>query len=204
MKTIVRCKPRMALSWLALVTIWVAPPPVLRAQNRVIGTVAATIDGTEGKWFVIASGSSQQDEKSTAMWMDRGSGFALAMISAFDSKDVTFRKRADGVGLEPVSGTVVAISFLFSRNESERTVGFPTDASDPTTVVFQPEAGDYRQLYALEEGEMSISEIEVVEPGVYRFRGRFAGRLLALDGDQSLELEKGSFVIDETSLFESE
>lgn len=190
--------------WLGLLGLWGLQTSAVVAQNRVIGTVTATIDGTEGTWFVIASGSSPEDEKSTAMWMDRGSGFALAMISAFDSKDVTFRKRTDGVGLEPVSGTVVAISFLFSRNETERTIGFPTDASDPTTVVFQPEAGDYRQLYALEEGEMSISQIEAVGPGVYRFRGTFSGILLALDGEQSLAIEAGSFVIDETRLFESE
>lgn len=178
-------------------------PSAIWAQNRVIGTVDATIDGVDGHWYVIASGSPEEDEKSTAMWMDRGSGFGLAMISGFDSKTVTFRKRTDSVGLEPVSGTVLAISFLFSRNESERRIDFPTAASDPSTVVFQPEAGNYQQLYALEEGEMLVARIESVEAGVYRFEGSFNGTFLALDGEESMEVTAGTFVIEEARLFVS-
>jgi hypothetical protein len=174
------------------------------AENRVVGTVEATIDGREGYWYVIASGSSSDDEKSTSMWMDRGSGFGLAMISGFDSQTVTFRRRADAAGLEPVSGTVLAISFLFSRNDSERTIVFPTEPSDPSTVVFQPEAGNYQDLYALEEGEMVVTKIETVDPGVYRFEGSFTGRFLPLQGTDSVEVTDGSFVIEEARLFVGE
>ncbi len=174
------------------------------AENRVVGVVEATIDGIDGNWFVIASGSSPDDEKSTAMWMDRGSGFGLAMISGFDSQTVTFRKRADAAGLEPVSGTVLAISFLFSRNDSERTIVFPTEASDPSAVVFQPEAGNYQDLYALEEGEMVVTKIEAVDPGVYRFEGRFNGQIFPLQGAGSVEVINGTFVIEEARLFDSQ
>ena len=172
-------------------------------ENRVVGTIRATIDGLECGWYVIASGEAET-EKSTAMWMDRGSGFALAMISGFDSQTVTFRKRADSAGLEPTSGTVLAISFLFSRNEASRRVVFPTEASDPSTVVFQPEAGDYQNLYALEEGEMTVDKIESVDPGVYRFEGRFNGRFLPLTGETAVEVVGGTFVIEEARLFDSE
>ena len=174
------------------------------SENRVVGTVEATIDGVDGNWYVIASGSSPNDEKLTSMWMDRGSGFGLAMISGFDSQTVTFRKRADAAGLEPVSGTVLALSFLFSRNDSERTIVFPTEVSDPSTVVFQPEAGNYQNLYALEEGEMVVTKIEAVDLGVYRFEGRFNGRFLPLHGTESVEVTNGIFVIEEARLFDSE
>ncbi len=177
---------------------------VAASENRVVGTVEATIDGKAGNWYVIASGSSPDDEKSTSMWMDRGSGFGLAMISGFDSQTVTFRKRADAAGLEPVSGTVLAISFLFSQSDSQRTIVFPTEASDPSTVVFQPVAGDYQNLYALEEGEMVLTKIESVDLGVYRFEGNFSGRFLPLQGNDSVEVTNGSFVIKETRLFDSD
>jgi hypothetical protein len=174
------------------------------SENRVVGTVEATIGGIDGNWYVIASGSSPEDEKMTSMWMDRGSGIGLAMISGFESQTVTFRKRAEGAGLEPISGTVLAISFLFSRNETERTIVFPTGPSDPSTVVFQPEAGNYQNLFALEEGEMLVSKIETVDPGVFRFEGTFSGRLFPLQGDDSVEVTNGVFVIEEALLFDGE
>lgn len=172
-------------------------------ENRVVGTIEATIDGLECGWYVIASGEAE-NEKSTAMWMGRGSGFALAMISGFDSQTVTFRKRADSAGLEPTSGTVLAISFLFSRNESEQRIVFPTEASDPSTVVFQPEAGNYQDLFALEEGEIKVDKIESAGPGLYRFEGRFSGRFLPLTGETAVEVVGGRFVIEEARLFDGE
>jgi len=174
------------------------------SENRVVGTVEATIDGIDGTWYVIAAGSSPEEEKMTSMWMDRGSGTGLAMISGFDSPMVTFRKRAEGAGLEPVSGTVFAISFLFSRNDSEQTIVFPTGPSDPSTVVFQPEAGNYQNLYALEEGVMEVSRIEAVDLGVYRFEGSFSGRFFPLQGNDPVEVANGIFVIEEARLFDDE
>ena len=173
------------------------------SENRVVGTVKATIDGIEGTWYVIAAGPTAEEEKMTSMWMDRGSGMGLAMISGFDSRTVTFRERTEGAGLEPVSGTVLAISFLFSRNESEQTIVFPTGPSDPSTVVFQPEAGDYQNLYALEEGEMVVT-IEAVDLGVYRFEGSFSVRFFPLQGNDPVEVVNGTFVIEEARLFDDE
>ncbi len=174
------------------------------SENRVVGTVEATIDGIEGTWYVIAAGPTAEEEKMTSMWMDRGSGMGLAMISGFDSRTVTFRERAEGAGLEPTSGTVLAISFLFSREESEQTIVFPTGPSDPSTVVFQPEAGDYQNLYALEEGLMEVSKIEAVDLGVYRFEGGFSGRFFPLQGHDPVEVTNGTFVIEEARLFDDE
>ena len=158
------------------------------SENRVVGTVEATIGGIDGNWYVIASGSSPEDEKMTSMWMDRGSGIGLAMISGFESQTVTFRKRAEGAGLEPISGTVLAISFLFSRNETERSIAFPTGPSDPSTVVFQPEAGNYQNLSRPRGGRDDGQQDRGREIRVsIRFEGTFSGRLFPLQGAGSVE-----------------
>jgi len=178
-------------------------PAFSQTENRVIGTIEATIDNIEGTWYVIASGE-PANEKTTAMWMDRGSGLALAVVSGFDSPAVTFTRREGAATMEPISGTVIAISFLFSRNETERVIEFPTGPEDPTTVVFQPNAGDYQDLYALEEGEMTVEEITAVSDGVYRFEGSFSGLLLPLQGSHAVEVTEASFVFDEVRLFGTE
>ncbi len=106
--------------------------------------------------------------------------------------------------MEPVSGTVMTISFLFSRNETERVIEFPTGPEDPTAVVFQPKAGDYQDLYALEEGEMTVREIKSVSEGIYRFEGSFSGRLFPLLGSEPIDVTEASFVVEEAKLFDNE
>lgn len=180
------------LAWIAL-AFWGASA-LAAADNRVIGTIEATVDGEPMSWKVIYS---ESDDSGSAMWRASGDG-RTAMITGFESADVTFVKDERGVQTPVGGGSVISITFRFEPDAENADYTLPAAGAGSASVLFMPIAGDYAAMYGLSEGRLIADTIEISGGG--RFAGTFTG-VLQNRSDGRLHITDGRFDVTEATEF---
>ncbi|HET9581372.1 MAG TPA: hypothetical protein VFP76_00965 [Gemmatimonadota bacterium] len=168
--------------------------------GRVIGTIRASIDGSERTWFVLEA-RGRGGPESSAFWYEPEPGASRAMITGYDSPDVTFQDLgAADRPLGDYDGSGITLVIDFRPEEGPKTVRFPVDQQ--TNVLYMPvmAGGEGSALFQFVEGELDVTSLHAPRSGAGTSRGTFSGTMRDLFGsDRSLVVTGGRFEVEELS-----
>lgn len=173
------------------------------AEFEPVGTVTALVDGEQRTWYI--PGDETGDGGSGAMWMQVEPGTATAVLGGFESRDVRFGRNPDsGVPTVAGEGSQISLSFQFPEGAQQLEARLPTRGNEAVSLLLLPRVGDYRAMYAMEEGHLKVTTLQINRSGTSVFSGEFEGVLRDDEGEVVHRLEKGQFSVEGASFFDLE
>lgn len=177
-----------------------ASAEVTERDTRVIGTIAATIEGEERKWYVLEAEVNGK-RQAAAFWYEPEPGAPRAMIAGYDTSDVPFHTfGAPGSPTGDYAGSVITLIIAFQPGEASRSVALP--AADDTSVLYMPSAAD-GPLYGIADGALEVTSLEVRRSGAGWIVGTFEGTMsMPPNFEQSFLVTEGRFEVDDLRYLE--
>lgn len=184
-----RVRTRTTRRWQALVVacLAVVATPVAMAQFTVTGTVTGTLAGEERTWYALEYQAQDQGGADGTTWL-RNLGFGPVTLLGFEVE----AHAQETFGIE---GTLLLSGMLASLD-------CPCVA-DEVDISYISTPSMLEDVYAMLEGELVVTTLEMSDDGTYRVTGTFRA-LLGLvedlrtdepDPDQTIEVA-GEFALD--------
>jgi hypothetical protein len=172
------------------------------AENTVIGTVEATIDGQENSWYVLQP---EGDMWPTAVWLAMGPERGVASINAYRSEDIPLvRDKMIGFSLPENAAPVLIIAFDFPVGASQGAYTLPSESTfSAADVIWQTDFMDSDTAYFMNQGSGTIqaSRINANMDSDSSFSGTFSGTLKRINSEDSVTITNGRFEIDGVRFF---
>lgn len=171
-----------------------ASAEVTEGGARVIGTIAATIEGEERTWYVLEAEMNGK-RQAAAFWYEPEPGAPRAMIAGYDTPDVPLHTfGAPGSPTGDYAGSVITLIVAFQPGETSRSVPLPAD--DDTSVLYMPSAVD-GPLFGIADGSLEVTSLEARRSGEGRIAGTFEGTMgMPPRFEQSFPLTGGRFEVE--------
>jgi hypothetical protein len=148
------------------------------AENTVIGTVEATIDGQENSWYVLQP---EGDMWPTAVWLAMGPERGVASINAYGSEDIPLvRDKMIGFSLPENAAPVLIIAFDFPVGAAQGAYTLPSEST-------------FSAADAIWQSDFMDSDSS--------FSGTFSGTLKRINSEDSVTITNGRFEIDGVRFF---
>ncbi len=95
-----------------------------------------------------------------------------------------------------VEGSQMSISFKFPLGANSMEYRMPSVGDDVANVILMTRVGDYASMQPLNDGTVSVTQIEANKTGLSRFEGTFGGKLINKEGVVIGNISDGRFSVD--------
>ncbi len=173
-----------------------APAP----SDGVLGTISATLDGTERTWYVV-EGKVGGKPYASATWLE-ANGALLISIGGFDTRTPpleTFRidMAAGDISFGDYDGSAMQILVSVTDGEHTARSELPADHGGRFSAAYLPVVGSdmLTGTLMIEEGAMEVTDARLTDRTA-SVRGTFRGTFRRVNGSgDSLSVENGRFEV---------
>ncbi len=166
----------------------------------VLGTIHATVDGTERTWYVV-TGDAKGKPYSSAMWLEMN-GTRVVSLGGFDSEHPPIETfavdpAAGDLSFGTYSGSTVQLLISAGDGEHSAKVTLPAARDQHFSLAYMPVAQTDDMVagsFLMQEGSINVSDVSFSD-GMASVRGTFQGTLQKLDGSGRMRVEHGQFEV---------
>lgn len=177
---------RTLLAWTV-----VACSTALAAEHRTIGRIEGTINGQAKIWHLIYS---EEDASHSALRVQLEGQESMAILGGYESLDVEFSRDANGSPSVSGPGSMLVINFRIPAGADNAIYQLPHQGAEVAGVIYLPKVGDYAGMYAMHDGVVEVTRVDIAAAANGEFAGTFSGSFLAMDAaGQPIEITAGRF-----------
>jgi hypothetical protein len=165
---------------------------------RVLGTITATLSGTERTWHVVA-GPSRGRAFSSGVWVESAMGRRTLAIGGFDTPTPpldSFEWDENGMPTSYGSypGSTIRINLTVSQTPVPFTLMYPPEETPAVMYTTRTTRNPLFYTFGISQGVVDVTSVSI-DDGLASAAGTFTGRLKIMRGEGTLEVTDGVFAV---------